>query len=190
MSTQLTKKERLIQAATELFHTQGINSTSLKDIAETAQVPLGNVYYYFRSKDELGIAAAQEQMRRLKSFLKSVDEKSTDPKERIIASIKFFDTVKENFTQFGCPVAQVCQSVRPEIDAVGQSYAKVYREHLGWLEDQFTKLGYQKNAVPFALKTIIRIQGAGLMAKALVSPKIISDELSDLEKWIRELPKN
>lgn len=188
MTEASDKREKLVQAAAELFHTQGINSTSLKDIADKAGVPLGNVYYYFRTKDDLGLAAAEEQMQRLRSLLHSLEEQSSDPRERIIGSIKFFDNVKESFTQYGCPVAKVCQSTKPDTDPVGRSYANVYRKHLEWLEKQFAEIGYIKEANEFALSIIIRVQGAGLMAKALVSAKIISDELSHLERWVRELP--
>jgi AcrR family transcriptional regulator len=47
------KRERLVKSAQALIHEQGAHRTTLADIAERAEVPLGNVYYYFKSKDEL-----------------------------------------------------------------------------------------------------------------------------------------
>ena len=32
----------------------GFRTTSLADIAEAAKIPVGNVYYYFKTKDEIG----------------------------------------------------------------------------------------------------------------------------------------
>ena len=32
---------------------QGIEKTTLADIAQAADVPVGNIYYYFKTKDEL-----------------------------------------------------------------------------------------------------------------------------------------
>ncbi len=43
----------LIDSALELFRTRGYASTTMRCIAETAGVSVGNAYYYFRSKDEL-----------------------------------------------------------------------------------------------------------------------------------------
>ena len=38
------KRERLVAAATKLLHQQGIERTTLADIANAADVPAGNVY--------------------------------------------------------------------------------------------------------------------------------------------------
>src|SRR5687768_2467630 len=47
------KRERLIEGARRVFHEQGVQATTLADIAEAADVPVGNVYYYFKTKDQL-----------------------------------------------------------------------------------------------------------------------------------------
>lgn len=46
--TSPLKRERLIDAAKEQFYQYGIARTTLAEIAQRAQVPLGNVYYHFR----------------------------------------------------------------------------------------------------------------------------------------------
>lgn len=48
-----TPRERLARAAATLFHQRGVRKTTLADIAQAAAVPLGNVYYHFRTKDAL-----------------------------------------------------------------------------------------------------------------------------------------
>ena len=44
------KRERLIEAADKLIYEQTFHTTTLADIAKLADVPLGNVYYYFKTK--------------------------------------------------------------------------------------------------------------------------------------------
>ena len=51
--TTMLKLDRLIEAAKAKFYQQGVTGTTLADIAERAKVPLGNVYYHFRTKDAL-----------------------------------------------------------------------------------------------------------------------------------------
>jgi len=46
------KRDRLIAAAGETIYRQGVEATTIADIAEAADVPVGNVYYYFKTKDE------------------------------------------------------------------------------------------------------------------------------------------
>jgi TetR/AcrR family transcriptional repressor of nem operon len=43
------KRERLVAAATKMLHEQGVEKTTLADTAAAADVPLGNVYYYFKT---------------------------------------------------------------------------------------------------------------------------------------------
>jgi AcrR family transcriptional regulator len=54
--THIDKRSRLISAAVGLAYHSGFEATSLADIAREAEVPLGNVYYYFKTKDEIGEA--------------------------------------------------------------------------------------------------------------------------------------
>ena len=51
------KRERLVAGAREVIHRQGVENTTIADIALAAKVPVGNVYYYFKTKDELVAAA-------------------------------------------------------------------------------------------------------------------------------------
>src|ERR1700739_2362726 len=47
------KRQRLIAAASQLLHQHGVEKTTLADIAQAADVPVGNVYYYFKTKDDI-----------------------------------------------------------------------------------------------------------------------------------------
>ena len=47
------KRQRLVEGARLVLHQQGVEKTTLADIAQAADVPVGNVYYYFKTKDEL-----------------------------------------------------------------------------------------------------------------------------------------
>ena len=67
------KRERLVAAATELLHQQGIERTTLADIAKAADVPLGNVYYYFKTKDDVIAAVIEAQVRQTKATLALID---------------------------------------------------------------------------------------------------------------------
>lgn len=46
-------RRELLKSAEELFLRKGFQKTSMREIAETAQVGLGNIYNYFSSKDDL-----------------------------------------------------------------------------------------------------------------------------------------
>jgi len=47
------KKRRILKAAAEVFRRQGLHATGMRDIAAEIGMHAGNLYYYFRSKEEL-----------------------------------------------------------------------------------------------------------------------------------------
>ena len=46
-------KQRIVEAALELFREHGYEATTMRMVAERAEVSLGNAYYYFKSKELL-----------------------------------------------------------------------------------------------------------------------------------------
>src|SRR5258706_13900916 len=63
--THIDKRSRLVSAAVGLAYRNGFVATSLADIAREAEVPLGNVYYYFKTKDEIGEAIVELRLGQL-----------------------------------------------------------------------------------------------------------------------------
>lgn len=51
--------ERIVEAGRKLFARQGFHATGMRDIARLAQVSIGALYHYFRSKDELFLAVVR-----------------------------------------------------------------------------------------------------------------------------------
>lgn len=57
----MNTKDRILEAALNLFNQQGTGSVSTNHIAEALKISPGNLYYHFRSKDEI-IRALFEQL--------------------------------------------------------------------------------------------------------------------------------
>jgi AcrR family transcriptional regulator len=53
------RKREILRAASRLFRSQGLHSTGMRDIAAAAGMAVGNLYYYFKDKQEL-LAFCQE----------------------------------------------------------------------------------------------------------------------------------
>ena len=75
--TRHGKRERLVAGAREVIHQQGVEKTTIADIARAADVPVGNVYYYFKTKDELVEAAIDSHVRDIRSLLDSLERHRT-----------------------------------------------------------------------------------------------------------------
>lgn len=55
-----TRKKQILEAATELFDTQGYANTKISDITEKAGISKGLVYRYFKSKEDILYALADD----------------------------------------------------------------------------------------------------------------------------------
>src|SRR2546429_6063152 len=84
------KRGRLIAAATQLLHRQGIERTTLADIASAADVPAGNVYYYFKTKDEVIAAVIDAHAQQTRATLALIDAHHRSPKGRLKALVRAF----------------------------------------------------------------------------------------------------
>jgi len=56
-------RQRIVQAALALFAARGYHNTGIADILKESGVNRGSLYHYFSSKEELGYAAIDEELR-------------------------------------------------------------------------------------------------------------------------------
>jgi AcrR family transcriptional regulator len=77
------KRRRLTAAAAKVLHERGVERTTLADIAGAAGVPVGNVYYYFKTKDDLLFAVVEDTYGRLLADLTRACDPALAPVERI-----------------------------------------------------------------------------------------------------------
>src|SRR6266852_4249930 len=80
--THIDKRSRLVSAAVGLAYQNGFDATSLADIAREAKVPLGNVYYYFQTNDEIGEASVELRLAELSARRQRWNEAGS-PKDRL-----------------------------------------------------------------------------------------------------------
>jgi len=78
------KRERLVEGACRAFYEHGVEHTTIADISRIADVPLGNVYYYFKTKDELVEAVIASHAELVAATLGGL-ERHRNPKDRLKA---------------------------------------------------------------------------------------------------------
>src|ERR1700737_1190671 len=101
--TKRDKRSRLIQTAAKLAYRHGFRTTSLADIAEAAEVPLGNVYYYFKTKDEIGEAIVELRLAELSAQRQRWNEAGSR-KDRLCACVQGVFGKKGFLAERGCAV--------------------------------------------------------------------------------------
>src|SRR5260370_28872391 len=66
--TQTDKRTRLVETAMKLAYRDGFRESRLADIDKAAHVHVGNVYYYFKTKEELGGAVVERRLEEVRAF--------------------------------------------------------------------------------------------------------------------------
>jgi TetR/AcrR family transcriptional repressor of nem operon len=97
------KMERLISAAAELLYRQGAQATTLAAIAEAADVPSGNVYYYFKTRDDLVRAVVDARAREIWTVLDALG-KRPNPCSRLKALARTWSDQRDLVAESGCAI--------------------------------------------------------------------------------------
>jgi len=63
MTRRQDSRKRLVEAALKLFASRGYHATGIADILRESGCKRGTLYYYFSSKEKLGYAAIDEELR-------------------------------------------------------------------------------------------------------------------------------
>ncbi|MFG2878372.1 TetR/AcrR family transcriptional regulator [Streptomyces sp. NPDC048337] len=181
------KRERLAAAAAQVLHEQGIAQTTLADIAQAADVPVGNVYYYFKTKDQLVEAAIDAHAQSLQGLIGRLDELPT-PQDRLKALVNGWAEQRDLTARHGCPTGTLASELDKRADGLDQSIAQVIRTLLDWTEQQFRAMG-RADARDLAVALISAYQGVSLLTNTFRDPDLMTAEARRLERWIDSLPQ-
>jgi AcrR family transcriptional regulator len=169
-SAKRSPRERLLEAASELFYAEGIQSVGIDRVIERAGVAKASLYSTYGSKEELVCAYLNARHEQTLAGLRSAVAATEDPVERLLA---VFDAQARLFRTpdfRGCAFAAAAAEAPPggRIDAT----AKSYRHDIHTL---FTELAAAAGApYPALLASQLQLiyDGGGLAAKMDRNPGI------------------
>jgi len=177
------KRERLVTAAQELVYRQGVARTTLAHIAEAAEVPIGNVYYYFKTKDDIVGAVVQTQTQQIESTLADLERRHRSPKARLKALVRFLAGHADATAQFGCPHGTLSTELAKQAEGTDPLATALMQTQLEWVEQQFRIMG-RRDAHDLAVELLVGYQGSAVLTNALAQPDLMARQARRLEKWI------
>lgn len=184
MAKRSEKASWLIDAAKQLFHQQGFYQTTLADIALKAKVPLGNIYYYFKTKEELGAAVLAQKKSELLNHLSTIDSEIT-PLARLIAFIQrnFRDT--DELSRFGSANGNLAEEFNRHLSPLAVPARELFFILKEWVSRQFIDLGnLEVSAEQKSLQLLATLQGIKTLSLCFQDPNL-PEQLT--EKLISEL---
>jgi AcrR family transcriptional regulator len=180
------KRERLVASAGDLLHRQGVATTTLAQVADAAEVPAGNVYYYFKTKDDLVRAVIESRAEQVGAMLDSLQARRS-PAARLKALAHQWVEMRDLVARYGCPFGTLASELDRREDGLDREAAKPISLILDWAEDQFRQMG-RRDARELAISLFSGVQGGALLANALRDPDLMTGQARHLERWIDALP--
>jgi AcrR family transcriptional regulator len=184
--TPTDKRMRLVDTAAKLAHERGFHQTSLADIAHESGVPLGNVYYYFKTKEALGEALI-DKFSNGSARARERWAAIPDPKARIEAFIQMTIDNRKSLARSGCPIGTLCAELHKEGGPLAEHAARLFADTLQWLEAQFREAGKGRESRSFAIHLLSALEGASLLTHTFHDPRLVVEESTRLKQWVRSL---
>ncbi len=170
------KRESLISAAAKLFWYNGYHGASIKDIAIEANVPLGNVYYYFPDKAKLALAVAEIFTFETDQMLEDISTSSPDPRKRLVQLFDKLATSDASRVLHGCPIALACRDFKLAAPNAANEAGEAFSKLIIWIAKQRQAMGERPSiALSDARQAIVEWQGAIAVAHALQDSVLLGE---------------
>jgi len=189
MAKRSNKRERLIDAAIQLFYQQGFHQTTIADIAKLSDVPLGNVYYYFKTKDEICSAVIKARHAEVKELISELDNLPTSY-EKIQGLINFYLSKAEQVSHYGNIFSSLVQELSKHESSLANDAKEILTAIINWLDVQFKDyLGTDNSEFSFdsAMQLFASIQGMQILTLSFQDPKVTERQTTLLTKWLKSL---
>jgi TetR/AcrR family transcriptional regulator, transcriptional repressor for nem operon len=150
-----------------------------------ADVPPGNVYYYFKTKDDLVRAVIESRDEQVAAMLASLQTRHSPP-ARLKALAHQWAEMRDLVARYGCPFGTLAAELDRREDGLDREAAKPISRILDWAEDQFVQMG-RRDARELAIALFSGVQGGALLANALRDPDLMTSQVRQLDRWIDSL---
>jgi AcrR family transcriptional regulator len=153
-------KDKILQAASELFYSQGVRATGVDAIAKAANTTKMSLYKYFSSKDELVVAFLRKRDEDFTTwFVEQVEAKADNPKAKLLA---VFDVISEwmDIPEFrGCAFINAAAEFPLDGNPVLKVSAEFYDKFRNYIADLARQYG-STQPESLAIQLSLLIEGA------------------------------
>lgn len=169
-----TSKEKVINSAQELFHLNGFQNTSIDDILESTGVTKSNLYYHFKSKEELGLLILEKRIGEYEAkFLSdTLENNSISPEKRLKRYYKKVTNYHEDLKcEKGCPFGNLAlemsdtnEKFRSRLSDFFNHWQKVIEK---CIKEGIEQKEFRRDISPKIISELIlsHLEGAIMMAK-------------------------
>ncbi len=194
-ATAPSARTKLLTAALSVIRAKGYAASSVDELCAAAGVTKGAFFHYFKSKDELAVAAAvhwSETTGQL--FAQAPFHDHADPLDRVLAYVAFRkQLIQGGIPEFTCLVGTMVQEAYDTSPAIRKACEQSIYGHAETLQADIEAAMRDRHinadwtAASLALHTQAVIQGAFILAKARSSASIAIESIDHLNRYIELL---
>lgn len=196
LAAKMDARAKLLDAALSVIRHKGYSASTVDELCAAAGVTKGAFFHHFKSKDALGVAAADHWSEATSAlFAEAAYHRHADPLDRVLAYVDFRKSlIAGGVPDFTCLVGTMVQETyetAPEIrDACdrsisGHAATLVADIEAAMAERSMVATGW--TAQSLALHTQAVLQGAFILAKAKGGAEVAKDSVDHLRRYIELL---
>jgi TetR/AcrR family transcriptional regulator, transcriptional repressor for nem operon len=188
---KLPARRRILDAAVKLVRTKGYNATTVDDLCAEAGTTKGAFFHHFKSKEDLGTAAARHWTDiTVPLFEGAPYHAPARPLERVLAYIDFRKSIiRGELAEFTCLAGTLAQEVHTSHPAIAHAAGEAITGHAATLVNDIQaamdELGKPLSftAQSLALHTQAVLQGGFILAKSTGDPAHAEETIAHLRRY-------
>jgi AcrR family transcriptional regulator len=190
---QSETKDKLIQAARNLFWEQGYSATGIAQILSAAGVNAGSLYHFFPTKEDLLLAVLDWYTNNLNSMVVGpVMARVEDPIERVFGVLDHYRQLllATDFTR-GCPIGNLSLELSDRYPAVREILSlnfSNWRDAVKqFLDEASGRLPEGTDTTALATFVLTTMEGTVMLCRAHRSPEPYYQAVSQLRDYFDRL---
>ena len=178
-------RDSLISAAARLFWQRGYFATSIADLAVDANIPVGNIYYYFRSKADVAYAVADGFVLDTEDMIAEIIAASPVPRSRLTALVDRLGASQRSRLNHGCPVAGAMREFRLDAPKASARAAEVFSLISAFIASEIGRTGTRPAiALSVGRAAVAEWQGGIILGSALQETSVVAESARRLARMV------
>lgn len=171
--------ENLLDAAESSIRLRGYHAVSFRELADELGVKSSSVHYYFRQKEDLGLALVQRYSERFFEALGNQAAEATTPAEKLTAFCSVYRQALVSSDRIClCGMLGAESSGLPT--ALAEAVAAFFKANIDWLIAALPKEMTPRQRKARANQIVGTLQGAMVLASSLRDQSIFDDAVAQL----------
>jgi AcrR family transcriptional regulator len=162
MTRYPTNRERLMDAASELFYREGLHAITAERVAEQAGLTKPTIYNLFGSKDVLVMETLERRAEQIRGHIQGLVAKHEDPERKLLEVLETHAAMLTSEGFHGCPL--VIAAVQAPDSAYARALANTHKVWLHRLLQQLARRAGFRSPDVLAWALLLILEGAAALS--------------------------